>query len=177
MHRLSQIFLPILALGLLAGCDDSSSSQAKQDRQAEAYAASMGVDAKVKTNADGTRNVAVNHNLGAMGGMKAQTGNNLSLPAGFPSDVPIYSGMKIQSAVEMPQLGFMVQGQAPDGSDAIADFYRAQMLANGWTDATPATQSPAMRQLAFKKGERNAGINLIPSGTGTMVQLSAARQG
>jgi hypothetical protein len=152
----------------LAACGPGEQTRTEQDRQAEEYAKSFGIDANVSSNPDGTKTVAVDRN---MGGLAVQGGSNLSLPAGFPDDIPMYPEINIFTASQMPNQGFMVQGQTPDAVEKVAEFYVARMTSSGWTHQAPAQQVPTMRVLPFRKDSRTATINLI-GGQGTTVQLT-----
>ena len=169
MMRLTyRIFLASLAAGCLLGCGGGAQTQTEQDRKAEEYAKSFGVDASVSTRADGTKSVVVERNLG---GITSQAGSNLSVPAAFPKDFPLYPRLNISASNELPNQGHTLQGQSEDSAAQIAEFYVAQMKANGWTEHSTAGQSPIMRSLQFQKDDRIASVNLITGGTGTTVQL------
>lgn len=166
---------PVLLVACLIGaCGSPDDSPEARNRQLEEYARSKGVDAEVRTGADGTRSVAINQRLGST---RAQTGTNLALPADFPGDVAIYPGMQIVSAATMP-VGQMLQGHTADDRNRVASFYTDAMAAQGWTDGTPAdAQSPVMQSLRFTKDKRAATINLIPAGAGTSVQIALTPAG
>ena len=157
----------VAAMVLLAGCGGGGQTQEGKDRQAEEYAKSFGVDAQVTTNADGTKSVAIDRSIG---GLAAQGGSNLAVPAGFPDDIPMYPQLNIFAASQLPSDGFTVQGQTSDSVEQVAEFYVARMTSSGWTHEPPAQQAPTMRMVPFKKGNRTASISLI-SGQGTTVQL------
>ena len=153
---------------LLAGCGTGSQTQEEKDRQAEQYAKSFGVDAQVSTNPDGTKSVAIDRSIG---GLAAQAGSNLAVPAGFPDDIPMSPQLNIVTAGQLPSDGFTIQGHTPDSVEQVAEFYVARMTSSGWTHEQPAQQPPGMRVLPFKKDDRTASINLI-GGQGTTVQLT-----
>jgi hypothetical protein len=167
------IFAAAATLAVItAACGPGSQTQAEKDRQAEEYAKSFGVDAQVTTGADGTKSIAIDRSAG---GVTAQGGSNLTLPAGFPSDIPMYPQLNVFTSGQLPGAGFMVQGQTSDSVDQVAAFYVEQMRSSGWTHEPPPQQMPTMRMLPFKKGNRSASINLI-AGQGTTVQLTTAEQ-
>jgi len=151
---------------VLAGCGEGRQTQDEKDRQAEEYAKSFGVDAKVTTSADGTKSVAIDR---SMGGMAMQGGSNLRLPAGFPDDVPMYPELNIVSSAQLPG-GFTIQGQTNDSLDQVAEFYVGRMASSGWSHEPPAQQPPTMRMLPFSKDNRTTSVSLI-AGQGTTVQV------
>lgn len=158
----------LLAVGLVSGCGNGVQTQTEQDRQAEDYARSFGVDATVSTRPDGTQSVVMENSAG---GISTQAGSNLAVPASFPKDVPLYPQLNLISASELPNQGSMLQGQSSDSADQVAEFHIARMKDQGWTDQSAAAPSPAMRSLQFRKDNRTASINLITTDTGTTVQL------
>jgi hypothetical protein len=168
-----KILLAILAAGSLSGCGNSAPTQAEQDRKAEDYAKSFGVDASVSTRPDGTKSVVIERNAG---GLTSQAGSNLGVSPAFPKDIPVYPQLNIFTSGELPNQVHMLQGQSTDSADRIAEFYVAQMKTNGWTEQPPAGQAPGMRTLQFQKGNRTASINLI-TGQGTTIQIMASAGG
>jgi hypothetical protein len=168
MLRFRAVYVPQVFVMLLAACGPGERTQSDKDRQAEEYAKSFGVDAKVSSNPDGTKTVAVDRSTG---GLALQGGANLPLPAGFPADIPMYPQVNIFAASQMPSQGFMVQGQTADAVEKVAEFYVTQMTSSGWTHEAPAQSAPTMRILPFKKDNRTTTINLI-AGQGTTVQLT-----
>ncbi len=165
----SMIVVVVVALQMSA-CGSGSQSTTEQDRRAEEYARSFGANVDVQTNADGTRSVTVDRSTA---GVTAQAGSNLSVPAGFPDDVPLYPQLKLISANQMPGMAMMIQGQTPDAPDKVSAFYSSQMVTNGWT-VDASQDSAALRVLQFKKGERMAGVMVIPGQAGTTVQVTVA---
>lgn len=157
----------------LAACGSSSTSQQEQDRRAEEYARSFGIDADVKTNPDGSKAVTVNQGFG---GLSSQSGTNVSLPEGFPEDVPVYPQANLYSASQMPGLGFMVQGRSSEAVDKVSAFYKSEMTGRGWTE-DGSQQTPAMHMAQYKKGERTASVTLLPDGDGTTIQLTVMASG
>ena len=153
---------------LVAACGGSQSEQAREDA-IEDLAAQYGVDADVELDEDGNvEQLTIDRSVG---GMQAQLGQNLDLPADFPADVPIYPGLSIHSVSAVPQ-GHMVQGTTEDDRQAVVDFLRERLLADGWTEAESNEVGP-MLQMRFEKGSRITGIMLMPGNPGVVVQLSA----
>lgn len=153
-----------LALAL-AACGAPQQGEAARQQAAEDYAASVGIDAKVSTNADGSERVEIRSASGAL------AGSNLAVPADFPDDVPIYPDLNI-SAVNNVGPNRMIQGIAQVGVEEVATFYLAQMPAKGWTANGDQQPTPAMRMLRFTKGERTAGVTIMATGPGAAVALT-----
>ena len=107
------------------------------------------------------------------GGIDAQVGMGLNLPDGFPADVAIYPGMQVFSSSTVPQ-GVAVHATSAESVDTVAAFIKDNMVGNGWTDATDASQSAGMTILQFNKPGRTTGINLLPgANNGTTIQITA----
>lgn len=160
----------LLPLALLGGCDDSSEKKTAEEKRLEDYLKSQGVDADVKLDGEGNgASVAIKTESG---GVTGTGGSNLSLPGNFPKDVPSYPGANIFTTSEAPDMGVMLQAQSEDAPDKVAEFYKTQMAANGWT-ANEAAQSPYMKIFSFEKGARKAHVSLIPNGSGTTLQITA----
>lgn len=160
------ILLPVLTL-MLASCDDAVKKA--EDVAAEKLAKSMGVEnVDITTNADGSKNVAVEQ-----GGSKWQSGQNVSLPEGFPADVPSYPGWKIETAASATGQGYLVSARSGDKMDKIARFYSDALKSKGWTSSA-TSQMADMHFMAFEKDGRAASVTLSANGKDTMVQLTAA---
>jgi hypothetical protein len=156
------------------GCGSSSTTQDEQDQRAEEYARSLGVDVDVKTNADGTRSVTVENGPG--GGVTAQAGSNLSAPAGFPEDVPIYPQLDIAASSAMPNMGFSLQGHTADAVEKVMEYYGSELPARGWK-ANASQRSPMMSLMEFSKGSRVVTISLLPTNGGATVQITTMTAG
>lgn len=169
MFRLLRLLTLLIAVVSITACGREPGSSAEQDRKAEEYAKSFGAKVDVQTRTDGTTSVAVDRSLGAM---KAQVGTDLAVPEGFSKDVPVFPGLKIASASQMPGMGFMIQGRSSAALPSVAGFYAAEMKAQGWA-AERSQQTPAMHMYQFKKGERTASVTFFPDGEGTTVQIMA----
>lgn len=62
-----------------------------------------------------------------------QTGSNVSLPSGFPSSMPIYPGAKLVSALKQNQSDYYVSATSTDKSEKVAEYYKSELVKNGWT--------------------------------------------
>tara|TARA_R110002072_G_scaffold126584_6_gene263482 strand:- start:106 stop:558 length:453 start_codon:yes stop_codon:yes gene_type:complete len=106
------------------------------------------------------------------GGMHAQAGANLNLPAGFPDDVAHYPGLNIYGANTIPNMGFALAALANGSPAEVAAFYSREMQALGWTEAANAPNGPG-QMLRFEKGARSVSLNLIPNGNDTTLSITA----
>ena len=160
------ILLPVIALAL-ASCDDAVKKA--EDMAAEKMAESMGVeDVDITTNADGSKNVSVEQ-----GGTKWQSGENVPMPEGFPSDIPSYPGWKIVAAASAGPQGFLVSAKSGDKMDKIARFYSDTLKAKGWKSSA-MSQTADAHFLTFEKEARTASVMLTKDSSDTMVQLTAS---
>lgn len=67
-------------------------------------------------------------------------GNSLSIgdakiPAGFPSDVPIYPGSKVVLASKTNQGNYSVSLTTSDAKSKVDSYYQTELVNNGWTTA------------------------------------------
>lgn len=165
---MNRIFRPLgmlcLAAGLLAGCGDNATQNTEAD-QIEDYAAAHGVDADVRTDADGrVDSVAINQGGG-------QVGSNLDVPDGFPSDIPLYPGLNLYGASAVPGGGFSLAALSDDDVDTISAWYASRMTQGGWTASDAPQGMPGQSGLIFEKGNRRVMVTLTPGSSGTTMSL------
>lgn len=162
MKHLQLIATACCTLLLMAGCGQPEQDADARARQMEQMAAERGIDIDVSIDAEtGEEQVVIDQGLG---GMQAQTGKNLSLPASFPDDVPVIPGVSIYSANETP-VGFMVQGMTDQSAEQIAAYYAAELPKLGWEPAEPQPGAGPMSRVGFKKDNRIASVTVIESDT------------
>ncbi len=75
----------------------------------------------------GNRSLNLNQN-----GNSISVGGNVTLPANFPSDVPIYPGSKIKLATKSEKGEFTVTLTTPDSQEKVSSYYKEQMASKGW---------------------------------------------
>ncbi len=91
------------------------------------------------------------------------------LPENWPSDAPTYSNATIQySGSSNPQTG--AKGSAVvfttfDSVQNVVDFYRRELVSNGWTVEQTATIG-ASTVLAARKDTRTLGVYIAEAGNG-----------
>lgn len=66
-------------------------------------------------------------------GNSVSLGGNVSLPSGFPSDVPIYPDSKIKLSTKSDKGDYSVTLTTQDGQSKVADYYKNEMVSKGWT--------------------------------------------
>lgn len=111
--------------------------------------------------------------------VQVSTGDTAKIPESFPKDVPLYTGLTLQSVSALPSGGtFVVQGTTPDLLEKVDAALRAQAGDQGWTEAAPAGQPPGsdMVFLNFEKADRMLNITLFRNETGTAVNVTTGPQ-
>ncbi|PKP79052.1 MAG: hypothetical protein CVT81_00915 [Alphaproteobacteria bacterium HGW-Alphaproteobacteria-3] len=166
---LRRILTAALGLSLLAACGEDSTQS--RESELEDYARAHGVDADVEVGESGeVRSVTINQGAG-------KVGSNLALPDDFPDDVPVYENLKLHAVTPIPGGGLSLSGIAGGDLGEVARFYAAEMVAHGWTDASPPPAAPSQRTLQFTKGSRNVMITLMPASPGTSVSITLIGSG
>jgi len=96
-----------------------------------------------------------------------------SLPAGFPSDFPVYSGAKVVSSFTAQgeqDSGMSVVWESSDSQASVADFYKKQLPAAGYTVSSTFEATNSLT-ISFKKGETE-GFMGVTSGEGGKTTIS-----
>lgn len=69
-------------------------------------------------------------------------GSDVKLPAGFPSDMPIYGGATLVTANKSNEKEFYIIGNSSDTPEKVAAYYKNTLPQKGWTiDNTSDTSS------------------------------------
>jgi len=104
----------------------------------------------------------------------AQPGN-APMPAGFPSDIPVYSGLTPAGSNASGNIAIvMLRGQGDKAS--LLAYYKEQMPKNGWQEMTP-NNAPSPDILAFGKEGRMASVMASDGGGGqVLVQIGYSKQ-
>ena len=158
---------PALILGaaaLLAACGGGDNET--REKQMEKVAKDHGFDADVELDDAGeVESVEITRG-------DARVGRNLSLPDGFPDDVPLPSEWEVISSNPAPGNGFMVQAMTGDNVGTIVAAVRQEMAGTGWSEVNFAEPAPTMTQIGFEKADRMTNFNVINPGSGQIsVQL------
>lgn len=88
-------------------------------------------------------------------------GKGAKIPEAFPKDIPIYAGAEIQmSSADTENKTFVVQALSADSVDKVAEYYKKEMKAQGWTegDGVVQTGDNPMHMLNFDKAGTSAMI-------------------
>jgi hypothetical protein len=93
-------------------------------------------------------------------GQKYSTG--AKLPANFPSDVMIYPGATIRTAIQTgdsTNVILFISGE----STKVIDTYRSELVKNGWTLVSQTTSLNKINLLHFEKDSRKLMVQVTPS--------------
>lgn len=80
--------------------------------------------------------------------------------AGVPEDIPIYPG-----ATDQAIMGALIMFSSADTVEQVAEFYRTQMPAQGWTAGEESTLGNMITQ-EWTKGDRKAGLMITSKDEG-----------
>ncbi|MHB8971331.1 MAG: hypothetical protein ACYC3X_18795 [Pirellulaceae bacterium] len=112
------------------------------------------------------------------GGSNLEFGANTQLPAGFPTDVPLYAKITLRMATSQKQNEmFFVQAVSSDTPDQIVAFYKQEAAKNGWEEQSSMDQGDQMKALTFKKAERNLQIIVAVTDEGTTLNINTNKDG
>lgn len=91
------------------------------------------------------------------GDTKVQAGENVSLAAGFPTDVPIFDPSTLKASSSTADTEFTAIASTASSVTDVTNFYKTQMAAEGWTVSYDAS-SDTGTILTFDKDNRTAGV-------------------
>lgn len=155
MQRTLPLMLVALAC-LVAGC-----------RKSTTYTAPDGIRATVTQGGNGTEVVIQGKDGATM--RIAENGAGVSLPDGFPKDVPIYKGAVVVTSVDTKE-GKQVSLRTPDALGKVVDFYKAELAKNGW-EVESSMNSGDMGMCNAKKGDSEVVASAFKDGENTMISL------
>jgi len=101
-------------------------------------------------------------------------GEGAKVPDNWPSDVPVYSGLKVLAGVATPQ-AFTVSGTTPDALDKISAYYKDQAEKNGWTKETEMTQDK-LTMLSYKKEKRSLSVIVSTDGPEQSISITVGNE-
>ncbi|HVX84683.1 MAG TPA: hypothetical protein VH253_07690 [Phycisphaerae bacterium] len=112
------------------------------------------------------------------GGLTIRSGggefNIGALPANFPSDIPIYTGMKpLESAIDKDGNGTVSLTGSGAPSD-VADWYQDHMKSQGWTLTDSGNAGDTQHQ-AYRKAGRQASVLITGSGSESTVIIGVGK--
>jgi hypothetical protein len=108
---------------------------------------------------------------------QVQVGSDLSLPADFPSDVPMPNGMKIVSVSSLGEEGmYTVTGTVATGLGEAEAEIKKDAAGAGWKETTEiALNADMMRQFQAEKGDRLLNVVLTREAGETNVVVFVGR--
>jgi hypothetical protein len=193
--KYAMLFAGCAAILLLAGCGGKSteeeSAEAMAERMIENAARQSGQDVDVDISSGrmtirgtdeegGAVNVNVDGESATVttedGSSTVAVGAAAKIPDDFPKDVPLYKGMEVmavQKDAASGATGFTATSK--DGTAKVAEFYKKQAAAEGWTQDADMPQGP-MHMLAFSKGDRKLNVVLMGDGNATNIQLTVGKE-
>jgi hypothetical protein len=100
-------------------------------------------------------------------GQSASFGKNVSIPSGFPSDVPIYEPSDVIAAAKVKE-GYAVSLLTKDSVDKVSAYYQKELKAKGWVsgDSNGEFNFNGGSVSTFEKGSNTLGV-IIASDTKT----------
>ncbi|GGA82226.1 hypothetical protein GCM10011521_20740 [Arenimonas soli] len=161
-----------LAALLCSACGDEpvGAPETLVDKALEANARQQAAESQA---ADGERKLTLETEAGLY---RATSGDNLSLPADFPADVPLPRDASITNAT---QLGATISlgAHSPRSLALVFDEFRRAQRAAGWTEAT--VQADAIVRVAgFDKAGRHLEANFVEeAGGGTTLAVTVGPAG
>lgn len=73
-------------------------------------------------------------------GESISVGNNVKLPNGFPSDVPIYEPSDVKAAVTTSKDTYAVTLTTSDSGSTVNEYYNKQLAEQGWVGSADNSQ-------------------------------------
>jgi len=169
------LFSATLGLSLLfsaTGC--GKATEVAQEKVIEAALSQEGVKADVNLNSDGGVST---YNATTPDGTTMSAGENVKLPDDFPKDVPAFEGWKIQVVTGMVEKKmFNVMAVANKPLEAVAEFYKKELAAQGWKETTSTNVPGMMRTAEYEKDNRAVAVMISSSEEGTLINLSTGEK-
>jgi hypothetical protein len=101
----------------------------------------------------------------------------VSMPAGFPSDVPIYTGARLTSSGSFTSNGATTWGmewETADGVDKVQAFYTAKLNQGDWTLSFSGSTNGAFSAIFNRKTNSKVGGILGVDGSSGITKISLA---
>lgn len=161
----------VVVLGLLVMMGSGRFTSERMIERALEQATDGAVDYDMDSDGSGT----VRMDDGAGNTIEFSTGGNVSLPADWPSDIPVIDGAVLFYAgtvdVENGQPASIMFQSKKSLSD-VKTYYSQTIADNGWT-AQSTMDTGNATVLVIKKGEREVGVYMVESDDGgTTVTMS-----
>jgi len=195
--RIAAIVIAICTLTMTGfGCGGGSKDASEQtvEKTIEDSARAQGNDVDVDISGDSVsiktednegNEVTVNSDNGQVvvkskeGSFATFTGEDGALPEGFPTDVPVYPGVKIVSASSMTENEtFSIQATTPDAVDAVLALYKKELKDKGWDEVNVMTQSGqvSMHMLNYSKDSRNLMVIITSEDSQTSIAITTMKE-
>lgn len=100
----------------------------------------------------------------------AREGRTLPMPADFPGDVFVPSGLVVRSSMAVPRM-LTMSGEVPGTVADVFEQTRAAMQQQGWREKR-VQQRPAMQMLSLEKDGRETVINVMERDGAVQVSYS-----
>jgi hypothetical protein len=174
------ITVGITALALVH-CGKAAEEVAEEaaEQAIEAQLGAEGGQANLEINED-DGSVSMTVSGGEGGDISIATGDKAEVPADFPSDVPQYPGLDIQSATAMQvNEAFMLQGTTDDAVDAVLQHLKTEAEKQGWTETTSFNQQAdgqSLQMLGFSKDDRSLNYMIMVQDGKTNVSITTAKK-
>lgn len=107
-------------------------------------------------------------------GLEGTFGADTQVPAGFPTDIPVYPGAKPTASMSSEGEGTLVTFDSNDAAQLVFDFYEEKLVDNGWSLESSANMADQWMLSAFKDG-RNAHISIASAPAGSQIGVAVAR--
>ena len=93
---------------------------------------------------------------------QASIGDEVEIPAEFPSDVPIFPGATPMASMSAPDEGIIVTFKSGNAQQEIFDYYESELPKSGWSLQTDENAGSQLSLDAIKEGRK---VSVIVAGT------------
>ncbi|MEI7741925.1 MAG: hypothetical protein WCJ29_05510 [bacterium] len=99
-------------------------------------------------------------------------GENVSLPKDFPTDIPVYTGLKINMATvsKTENAATSLLATSTDAQSKVSEWYQKELESKGWAKDSDANSSAGM-YLSYKKDLRTLTLGIVGNEENTTVTL------
>ena len=164
-----RVWLSLVVLAVLVMVATACGKKTSENSTEQTSGAAMRVksqDAEVTINSDTMRIKSKDGDV--------SLGEGTKLPDQWPTDVPVYKGLKLLSAMKSKE-SFSIQGTTPDSLDKVSAFYKEQVTKSGWEEQTVTTQ-PQMAMMSYTKEKRSLSVVIGGQESETSVSVSISRE-
>lgn len=116
----------------------------------------------------------------ALAGCAKVTGSgsesSVTLPDGFPADVPVYDGRIVESQESETGggSGYVVDVAAPDAVGDVVSWYETELAGEGWVTATASTPNGTGNVITGDKEGQSVTVTVLEGDGGTDVSIEYA---